>query len=388
MHVLITGARAPACLEWARAFAAAGWTVSVADSLKLPLSRFSQAVQHFVQLPPPRSQLTAYTQALQHVIRQQGIDLVIPTCEEAFYLSFIAPQLPCPVLCSPFELMHQLHHKGQFAALTQQWAQHAGAVQAPESILLESNQQAQAWWQQACESADARLDWVLKPAYSRFANRACIRPAVARQIPIQVQAGQPWLAQRFIAGREYCSYSVLQQGRLVAHSCYHPKYRVGQGSGIWFEPQQPQAVRQFVERFGAQTGYHGQVAFDYIEDACGRFFVLECNPRATSGVHLFAQQARELVQVTVQGGDLLLCDTAPAQVALAMWLFAAPKHGWRKQFWRDYRAARDVITRAGDHKPLWAQLPGLAEISLRALRQGCGLLKASTADIEWDGEPL
>src|SRR5690606_30743351 len=33
MHVLILGARAPACLEWARACAASGHQVTVADSL-------------------------------------------------------------------------------------------------------------------------------------------------------------------------------------------------------------------------------------------------------------------------------------------------------------------------------------------------------------------
>lgn len=51
MHVLILGARAPACLEWARSFDEAGWTVSVGDSLSHPLSRFSRSAQHFVRLP-------------------------------------------------------------------------------------------------------------------------------------------------------------------------------------------------------------------------------------------------------------------------------------------------------------------------------------------------
>ena len=51
MRVLILGARAPACLEWARAFEHAGWKVTVADSLAHPLSRFSRAAERFVRLP-------------------------------------------------------------------------------------------------------------------------------------------------------------------------------------------------------------------------------------------------------------------------------------------------------------------------------------------------
>ena len=64
MRVLILGARAPACLEWARAFSQAGWTVTVADSLAQPLSRFSRAAEHFVRLPEPRHDPEAWIEAL------------------------------------------------------------------------------------------------------------------------------------------------------------------------------------------------------------------------------------------------------------------------------------------------------------------------------------
>lgn len=40
MRVLILGARAPVCLEWARAFRSVGAYVCVADSLSVPLARF------------------------------------------------------------------------------------------------------------------------------------------------------------------------------------------------------------------------------------------------------------------------------------------------------------------------------------------------------------
>jgi len=57
-------------------------------------------------------------------------------------------------------------------------------------------------------------------------------------------------------------------------------------------------------------------------------------------------------------------------------------------FWRDFRTAGDVIVRRGNMGPLFAQVPGLLEISARALRRRCGLLAAATADIEWDGQML
>jgi hypothetical protein len=198
------------------------------------------------------------------------------------------------------------------------------------------------------------------------------------------------MAQRFIAGREHCSYSLLVAGRLTAHACYHPRYRVGRGSGIWFEPTNPAPIRAFVERFGETTCYTGQVAFDFIETVEGRCHVLECNPRATSGVHLFDNQSRALVAALLgdRSGELLLPTPEPRMVGLAMLLFAGPRHLIDRGFWRDFAAARDVVIRHGDWGPLPAQIPGLLEVIGRALLRRRGLFAAATADIEWDGQPM
>ena len=378
MHVLILGSRAPACLEWARVFRAAGWRVSAGDSLLWPVTRFSNAIHDYVRLPEPRPDPAGWIDALAREVRTRGIDLVLPTCEEAFYLSHGRARIPARVIVPPFELMHELHHKGRFADMVKGWT-----VEAPETQLLESVDAARAF-------AD-RHDtggWVFKPAYSRFANRALLRPSAEQVRALRPTPDQPWVAQRFAAGREHCSYSLLVDGRLTAHACYHPRYRVGRGSGIWFEPTDPAPIRAFLERFGAKTGYTGQVAFDYIELADGTCRVIECNPRATSGVHLFDDQPERLVAALLGADGVLTPTPEPRQVALAMLLFATRKHGLDGRFWRDWRAARDVVARPGDRGPLPAQIPGLLEIVGRALTRRCGLLAAATADSEWNGQPL
>lgn len=393
-HVLILGARAPVCLEWARAFHASGWRVCVADSLAWPLSRASRAVDACVRLPEPRQDPAAWGAALAEVIRQRDIGVLLPTCEEVFYLAHVQALglLPvgCRVLTSGFELLHRLHHKGRFAALTAGWP-----IEAPPTRTLTSAAELQAL---RAEPGFRAADWVFKPAYSRFATRTLIRPTDATvQATVQPAPTQHWVAQRFVAGREHCSFSLLSQGRLTAHACYHPRHRVGRGSGIWFEPTDPPALRAFVERFGQETGYTGQVGFDVIEDAQGRCHVLECNPRGTSGAHLFDDQPQALVRAlldTPAAGTPVLSPTPhPRMVGLAMLLFAFPDMLVRRPaglgaLWRDTAAARDVIARPGDPGPLTAQLVGVAEIAARALRRRSGLLAASSADIEWDGQPL
>lgn len=379
MRVLILGARAPACLEWARAFDEAGWHVIVGDSLGQPLSRFSRSAHHFVRLPEPRQNPTVWIEALAKLIETQRIDLLLPTCEEVFYLSHGLERLAplCRVLTSDFSLLHRLHHKGQFAAMTQGWA-----LAAPETRLLMDRQAVLAL-------VDEAEQWVFKPAYSRFASQTLIRPSARQLSEVHPDRASPWVAQRFIDGQEFCSFSVLIDGELRAHSCYQPRYRVGRGSGIYFQPAVPQAVRRFLERFGQETGYTGQVGFDFIEDREGRFHVLECNPRATSGVHLFDDQRKSLVSSLGETCEKVLEPTDdPRMIALAMLLLAAPPRLLSPTFWRDYSAARDVVVQKGDFWPLGAQVLSLAEIISRSVSRRCGLLAASTADIEWNGQAL
>lgn len=380
MHVLITGARAPVCLEWARAFGVSGWRVSVADSLKWPLTRGSCYVASYFSLPEPRTDVAAWGQALRHIVDAEHIDLVLPTCEEAFYLAHQHARLPaaCRVVVDDFDKMTMLHHKGRFADITAGWP-----VSAPHSVQI--TQPAQLV---ACRD---NADWVFKPAYSRFAARTLIRPPAAVLDSIEPSISDPWIAQRFVDGKEFCSYSVFVSGRLTAHACYHPKYRVGRGAGMYFEPANPPAIRDFVERFGHTMAYTGQVGFDFIESADGKMYVLECNPRATSGLHLFCDQPSALVDALLGRSAGVLEPHAGMQgmVGFAMVLFGVPRYGWRSHaFWRDLRAAPDAIMRKGDAMPALYQLLAFSEIAWRAARRRRPLLVAATEDIEWNGTSL
>jgi len=247
-------------------------------------------------------------------------------------------------------------------------------------------------------------------------------------------AEYPWVVQQFIEGKEHCSYSLVKEGEVISHAVYHPKYRVGKGSGIYFDVTQPAAILDFVKEFSAATQFTGQLAFDFIEDENGKFFVLECNPRATSGIHLFNDQSGALTKIfekdsrtikkdplpasPLPGGGVLLptsCraesvpspgkgrarvgsfhfektilqpTTHPRMSSMAMMLFALHKQGWRKSFWQDFFKAEDIVSHAGEHKPHYAQLLCLLEMCGRAVKQRKGLLAAVTADIEWDGQEL
>ena len=384
MHVLILGARAPVCLEWARALHACGARVTVADSVAWPLNRASRCIDRYVRLVEPRSAPDRWIAEIAAYVDRECVDLVLPTCEEVFYLAHGASKLPerCRAFTSDFELLHRLHHKAWFARLAADLP-----VRAPQTLLLESPDDLAALASQASE-------WVFKPAYSRFASRTIIRPSPAALRAVRPTPQQPWVAQRFVTGREHCSFSILIDGRVRVTAAYHPRYRVGRGSGILFEPTNPPQLPAFLEAFGRVTRYTGQVGFDFIEDAAGELHVLECNPRATSGIHLLGDQSRVLVEaLTGADGTALQPALRSKMVAFAMLVFAAPRllarnPGALAEFVRDFRAADDVIVREGDRGPLVAQIPGFLEIVLRSIARRCSLLAAATSDIEWNGQPL
>lgn len=379
--VLITGTRAPAALDLGRSFAAAGWRVVGADHPRWPVARLSRAFAAHHRLPAARAGHHAYAERLLAVIEGEGIDLLVPTCEEAFYVARHKARLAerCRVACPDFAAMARLHDK---AALPEV----AGGlgVGVPETVRAETSQ--------TLAAAVARLGGplVVKPAFSRFATRALIRPDAAALAAVRPTPADPWVCQRFVAGREACLYAVAVAGRLTAVALYRPRHRVGAGAGIYFEPLEAPDLESFAAAFAARHRLDGQVAFDLIADAAGRWWVIECNPRATSGVHLF-HAAPALAGAFAGHGPVRPAPGRPAMIGLAMALIGLPRAvaaGRPGQAVADMRRAADAVARPGDRRPGLSQWLALAESVAVAVRHRRSPAAATTADCEWNGEPL
>ena len=380
-NVLILGGRAPAALDHARRFAHQGWTVTVGDSIPCRMSGWSRSVTTTVRLPSARFASRAYVDALNDVIRAQRIDLVVPSCEEVFYLSRYRAWLPesLRIVVDAFETMDTLHSKWRFLAA----AQDCGAV-VPESACVETLEQARAW-----AGSDPV---VLKPEYSRFGVHVRLYP---NGIPPEAAPfGTPgrWVAQRFCRGRELCSYSVVAQGRLCAHVAYRPSYRLKASSSFFFETCSSPAIQDFVEAFARKMHYTGQLSFDWIEADNGDVQVLECNPRAISGVHLFGLNDGLPDALAGTASSCVTPGDETCRMISAVMLFAGGAQAMRellvRPWWKDFRRGRDVIVTPGDSLPFIGGLLDLASYAQLAIRDRCSLRQAATHDTEWDGEPL
>jgi hypothetical protein len=89
----------------------------------------------------------------------------------------------------------------------------------------------------------------------------------------------PWQWQRFIRGKEYSAWFVCVDGCITFQGCY-----VSADDLLFFDGMPvPKDVEVAIARLIAKERLTGQYAFDFFrEESTGRFFVIECNPRASS----------------------------------------------------------------------------------------------------------
>ncbi|MBD2862845.1 ATP-grasp domain-containing protein [Paenibacillus oceani] len=391
--VLITGARAPAALEWVRLFHAAGRKVYVCDSLKRFVCRYSRLVSGSAFVPSPKDNTEAFIEGLVGLIRKYRIALVVPTCEEIFYVVKYRNGLEAEgaaVFTDQLPALLGLHNKYEFIRMVEK-----NGLPVPETYRITS----EAELRDIVAGSTVSQKYVLKPVYSRFASKVRIIERSAGgplvQAPDSLSPDCPWVLQRFIEGTPVCTYSIAKDGRLFAHAAYESRYRAGMGASVHFAAIEHPAVLRWVETFVAAEKLNGQIAFDFIVDREGTVYPIECNPRTTSGIHLFApgDGVAETVLLSARENGVMPLIQPPvgrsSMIGMMMGVQAV-RLGvpWaaRVETVRDMLRSRDVLIRFRDPLPFWSQLFSLWELFNMSRRRGVSLLEASTIDLEWNDD--
>jgi hypothetical protein len=235
--------------------------------------------------------------------------------------------------------------------------------------------------------------WVFKPEFSRFGAGALVGPRPEQLVSLAPSAETAWVAQKRVAGDEASFYAVAVEGRVVAFSAYRSDWRLPGGAAYAFDPVAPDLsarLRAMAETLAAQHVTRGQFACDLIVDANGAPWLIECNPRAVSGVHLFPR-GPHLALAMLGRLDDAGAASQPSQLGPAFWRYGLPAamRSGRLEAWKRRRAAgRDVLSAPGDFAPAVGALVDTAAFAVRAAWRGLTLEEAMTCDIEWNGEPL
>ncbi|MEK3721861.1 ATP-grasp domain-containing protein [Paenibacillus sp. FSL H8-0034] len=400
MNILLTGGRAPVALELARMLAKAGHRVDLAESVPHHLCRKSKAIAQSFLVPKPNQDPEAYISALSRIIGQRNIQVLLPTCEEIFWIARGLAKLQslCKVISAPLEQLKRLHSKWEFIRRAE-----AFGFAVPQTQIFHNTKE----WANVCSVEHSWLDagFVLKPVFSRFgANVQLFGPecSVADRLRrlqtnhgITATSAQPWIIQRYIKGRPLCTYSVAWKGIVVAHSAYEVEYTANRGACVYYQQLQHLRALNWVQSFVQKEHFSGQIAFDFVESyEDGILYPIECNPRATSGVHLFNPEDK-LVEALIHPEDLSQqACRQPQTNQAAMLSIPMLAYGLNKErtwaaichWWAQFVSARDVIWQVRDPLPFLEQIPLMLDAWRLSHTQAISITAAMTYDIEWNGE--
>lgn len=375
-NYLITGARAPVVLDIARCLGQHGHLVYVTDPWQYPIGSQSKWVLACLQTAEPVSQTQQYINDLNEIIRTYQIDYILPTCEEIFYLAKHRKDLDnnCQLLADSMTKLESFHSKHKILS-----AASGCGITLPHTLYIRS-------------SSDIPRDinyemHVLKPEYCRFGLSVITelsKHKLERWIHDNPSGG---LLQQKITGTEYCTFSIAHHGHLTTHITYRPKYRLQHSASFYFEPVQHNHIKHFVEKFIQKHHFSGAIAFDIIESATGQLYLIECNPRVSSGIHCLP--AIDLA-AAYHGKAQLDHPQQSAMLGYAMWLTGAlpavlnHKHS---QWYKDCKQARDPICVDNDKPIRTYKLKVFGELLLKMLKKRKGFKTVSIMDIEYAVHP-
>lgn len=314
------------------------------------------------------------------IVSDEKIDLVIPIYEEIIYLSKERHRFPshCQIFSQPFEMLNDLHNKWLFYN-----KQLELGIEAPQTVLINSKAD--------LKKIKFSKPFALKASYSRASVN--IKKVYPHQpLPdIEIEPHNPWVAQEWLEGERFCSYSICHNGAIKAHALYPVHYAVDGHSCMTFESVHHSKIYQWIENFIGKINFSGQIAFDFFETPNHTIYAIECNPRATSGLHLFdIHDGLDKAFFNTSVDTIFPKVGSRRQLAIAMAIY-----GWKKSshathahihFLKTLLTTQDVIFNKRDIKPFLLMPFVFTGVLLQSIRSGLSFPATFVADNEWNGE--
>jgi predicted ATP-grasp superfamily ATP-dependent carboligase len=371
--VLLTLGRLPKALEVARALQGAGCRVIVAEPFKRHLTGASRAVARSVVVTSPVQDREAYLREISDLAVAEGASLILPVSEEILHASLLRGRLPSGVRLAamPHASLLALHDKLSFAAVCR-----AAGVAAPETFALGDPR--------AVELA-RRGRTVVKPIFS-CSGRGVRFLAAGEALP---SADEPALVQEFCAGRILSTFTLARAGVPRITVTYRGAVMQGTVAVCFERIDTPPAVDAWVGAMVRNTAFDGFISFDLVEDAQGVIRGIECNPRATSGIHFVepADLAAALLDPQADGPlrfkqNRLMQQFYPCLTETQRTMFG---EGPFRENLRCLVAASDVTWSARDPWPLVSQPWSSWPIIEMAMRRRCTFGEVAMLDLAWSG---
>ena len=383
-RVIITGARSAVALDLARDFDCLGYEVHMADCSSAYISKWSKTPKCVHHYASPVNEPTRFTRDIQNIVKTIDPVMIVPTCEEVFHLSrlSLAEDFKQRLFSPSLSDLRVLHAKDSFIELCLDIG-----LNAPDTYTIKNKDDLQNY-------KDNSKEWVFKPCYSRFGAKTLITPNEHELATVTPDKDSPWIAQRYIKGQELSFYAVAHSGTLGTLAAYTSSWRLKGGASYVFEPvpeELLEEIRQLAEKIISKLSLTGQISCDLILDSRHKLWGIECNPRSTSGLHLLTGNGF-LANAMINSEAKAMPSNKKSKYMLPMILTygftnALKNFGWKKWF-DTLLNGQDVIGIKEDRFPVIGALIDTFLFMKYARKNKLSLTKATTVDIEWNGETL
>src|SRR5690606_1554257 len=112
--ILVTSSRMPFALDEVRKLGEAGHHVIAADTFRSAPGSHSKHTDLHFEVHSPRYETLRFVDDIAEIVVRQGVDLVLPTFEQVFYLAAHRDRLDAPVFCDSLDVLAGLHDKVRF----------------------------------------------------------------------------------------------------------------------------------------------------------------------------------------------------------------------------------------------------------------------------------
>ena len=359
-RVLIAGIRSPVAYDLARKFLSAGHIVAVCDCIATNLAQNCGAELRLHSSPVKNYAL--FSEEAKSIIYSFAPDIVIPMNEEIFYWAKLAKTFDFPLFAPPLKTLMQLHSKYSFIRLCQEIG-----ISVPQTQYFKA---------ESCGFSQK----VLKREFSRFGESVYIRPKIKPKL--DCNPANRYICQDYIDGSDLCFYAIAQGGEIIVSSCYFSNWRSKNGASYYFAPvneETAQKAKFICGKIIKHLDINGQISFDLRLTDAGELYLIECNPRATSGLHLINSYPEILCNAFLKGQKMTPAPS-PKYILLAMLFYGLPKAITEGKFadWKKELCAGEDVLKG---KNIYA-LFDMIVFQLKALFKGQTLAQYLTHDIE------
>ena len=388
-RLLLTNGRSPTTLYVARLLHARGHEVYITDPQKLHYCIFSNCVKKNFLVPSPRYQPQEFISKMIKIVNDYAIDMIIPTWEDVLLFSKNKNLFPksCNLFVSDFDLLTKIHNKWTFINFLNDLG-----FETPKTSIVCSMED--------LKQIDIPL-FALKPGFSRSSKNVYKVKQGGPYPPIFPSVKQEWIAQEWLTGTIYCTYTICHEGAVFAHSTYPMEFIKNQEAStntsigsycLSFGSIHHEKILLWTEEFVKKTHFTGQIALDFFELESGEIYAFECNPRLTSGAALFApNDCLDQAFLGTNTTPIYPSNNSFKQVLSAM-LFL----GWKpaiicKKFplyLKKLLSATDIIFHWNDLKPFLFQPLIMIKCIWQSLRKKSPIASSFTDDLDYNGETV